>query len=213
MDAISGIEAAAFSGPPVSLISGMPGGLILFRGDAALSHLSSRLISWRLAMRERVLFIDGDNRFNPYPIANLAKRIGRDPGTFLSSIFISRAFTCHQMSSLITRQLGDGIARHRPRLVLLAEPLATFYDESIPHLERKTLLSRAVAALARSAREGTWIVMLASAPSSRKQALLFSMIHHAAQRVFSVQTDEKEILIREETGAFGNRAPQTIGRR
>lgn len=203
MNTIHEIDAPLFSGPPVSLISGMPGGIVLFCGDAALRPLASEMIGWRLAQSERVLFLDGDNCFNPYPITNLAKRIGRDPKLFLSSIFISRAATCHQMTTLITRQLGAGIARHRPRLVLLAEPLATFYDEAVSFTERKTLLSRAVNTLAQQAKEGTWIVVLASPPPpSHKSAPLLAMIRDAADRLFSVRTDEQSILIREENAAI-----------
>lgn len=212
MDTTYEIDAPLFSGPPVSLISGMPGGVIFFCGDAALWPLASEMIGWRLAQSERVLFLDGDNCFNPYPITHLAKRIGHDPRLFLSSIFISRAATCHQMTTLITRQLGIGIARHRPRLVLLAEPLATFYDEAVSFTERKTLLSRAVSTLARQAREGTWIVVLTSPPPpSHKSASLLSMVRNASDRLFSVRTDAQSILIREETLAIGKRPPQRTG--
>ncbi|NKE70501.1 hypothetical protein [Candidatus Manganitrophus noduliformans] len=212
MDTTYKIDAPLFSGPPVSLISGMPGGVIFFCGDAALRPLASEMIGWRLAQSERVLFLDGDNCFNPYPITHLAKRIGHDPRLFLSSIFISRAATCHQMTSLITRQLGIGIARHRPRLVLLAEPLATFYDEAVSFTERKTLLSHAVSTLARQAREGTWIVVLTSPPPpSHKSASLLSMVRNASDRLFSVRTDAQSILIREETLAIGKRPPQRTG--
>lgn len=215
MDTTYELDAALFSGPPVSLISGMPGGVILFCGDAALWTLASEMIGWRLAQSERVLFLDGDNCFNPYPITNLAKRIGHDPRRFLSSIFISRAATCHQMTSLITRQLGAGIARHRPRLVLLAEPLSTFCDEAVSFTERKTLLSRAVNTLVRQAKEGTWIVVLTSPPppSHKSASLLFSMIRNAADRLFSVRTDAQWILIREETRAIEKRPPKPTGRR
>lgn len=212
MDTTYEIDAPLFSGPPVSLISGMPGGIALFCGDAALWPLSAQMIGWRLARSERVLFLDGDNRFNPYPIADLAKRIGRDRSLFLSSILISRAATCHQMATLITRQLGMGIARHRPRLVLLAEPLATFYDEAVSFTERKTLLSRAVSTLVRQAREGIWIVVLTSPPPpSHKSASLLSMVRNAADRLFSVRTNENEILIREENAVIA--PPHRTGRR
>lgn len=211
MDTTYEIDAPLFSGPPVSLISGMPGGIVLFCGDDALWPLSLQMIGWRLAQSEQVLFLDGDNCFNPYPITNLAKRIGHDPRRFLSSIFISRAATCHQMTSLITRQLGAGIARHRPRLVLLAEPLATFYDEAVSFTERKTLLSRAVDALVRQAKEGTWIVVLTSPPPhSHKSASLLSIVRNAADRLFSVRTDAQSILIREESAAIAS--PQRTGR-
>ncbi|MFY9269758.1 MAG: hypothetical protein WAO55_08445 [Candidatus Manganitrophaceae bacterium] len=212
MNPISGIDSALLSGPPVSLISQMSGGIVLFCGDAGLSEISSQLVGWRLARQEQVLFLDGDNRFNPYPIAEWAKRIGADPGRFLSSIFISRAFTCHQMASLITRRLGAAIARHHPRLVLLAEPLATFYDEAIPFGERKTLLSRSIEALVRSAGEGVLIAVLTAPPRPvPKTASLFSILRNAADRLFAVHTDEREIFITEERDDFGG-PPRRIGR-
>jgi len=211
VDTASEIDAPLFSGPPVSLISGMPGGVIFFCGDAALWPLASQMIGWRLSRSEQVFFLDGDNCFNPYPIVRLAKRIGHDPHRFLSSILISRAATCHQMATLITRQLGAGIARHRPRLVLLAEPLATFYDEAVSFTERKTLLSRAVNTLVRQAREGAWIVILASPPpSSHKSASLLSLVRNAADRLLSVRMNENEILIREESAVIA--PPHRTGR-
>lgn len=117
------------------------------------------------------------------------------------------------MTTLITLQLGHGIARHRPRLVLLAEPLATFYDEAISFTERKTLLSRSITTLTRQAREGTWIVVLTSPPPpSHKSASLLSLLRNAADRLFSVSMNENEILIREAGIAIAPPRQQT-GRR
>lgn len=191
-------NSVLFYGPPVSLISPRPGGLYLFFGDPALTLLAPRLIAWRLAQDERVLFLDGDNRFNPYPIVDLAKRLGKEPKDFLSAIFVSRAATCHQMATLITRQLPAAIVRYRCRLAVIASPLQTFYDEAVPFAEAKNLLSRAIPALKEAAREGVWIILLAPLSSrSGRPAAFLPMLKRAADRIFSV-SGEEELLIREE---------------
>lgn len=214
MSVIPENEAAFFSGPPVSLISETGGGFFLFCGDLAAAALPLWMIAWRVLQGERVLFLDGDNRFDLYPIVDLAKRIGHDPKSFLASLFVSRAFTCHQMAVLITNELETGIERHRPRLILLAEPLATFYDEAVPLAEARALLARAVAYLTRVSREGLWVVILtAPPPSSHRRASLFSLISSAADRIFSVRGAQEEVLIQEESNPTGLRAARNPLRR
>jgi hypothetical protein len=172
---------------PRSLISGAKGGLFLFYGDPALFALSPLLAGWRLELGERVLFLDGCNCFDPYPVVALAKRMGRNPQSFLSSLFISRAFTCHQMGSLIFNQLKTGITAHRPRLVILASPLETFYDESVPFVEAKNLLLHLIAALGQMAQDRIFVIL---SPFPRKiagrRAFFLSHIKNRADKIFRI---------------------------
>ncbi|MFQ5580962.1 MAG: hypothetical protein ACE5FZ_10145 [Nitrospiria bacterium] len=186
------MESLALTDPllqefPRSLISDVEGGLFLFYGDPSLFALSPLLAGWRLELGERVLFLDGGNCFDPYPLVAWAKRMGRNPQSFLSALFISRAFTCHQMGSLIFNQLKTGIAAHRPRLVILASPLETFYDESVPFIEAKNLLLHLLTALGQMARDRIFVVL---SPFPRKmagrRAFFLSHIKHRADKIFRI---------------------------
>jgi len=174
-------------GLPRSLISEEKGGLFLLYGDPSLFSLSPLLSAWRLKLGERVLFLDGGNCFDPYSLVALAKRMGRNPQSFLSALFISRAFTCHQMGSLIFNQLKSGIEVHRPRLIILASPLETFYDESVPFIEAKNLLLHLIAALGQMAQDRIFVIL---SPFPRKmagrRAFFLSHIKHRADKIFRV---------------------------
>ncbi|MFQ5598802.1 MAG: hypothetical protein ACE5GK_12225 [Nitrospiria bacterium] len=176
-----------FQDPPLSLISDATGGIFLFYGDPVLFGLAPLLSGWRLSRGERVLFLDGDNRFNPYPLVELAKEIGHDPKSFLSSLFISRAFTCHQMGSLVLNQLQSGISTHHPRLVMLCAPLETFYDEAAPFIEAKNLLLHIVTALARLAPDRIFVI-LSPFPqkSAGRRAFFLSHLKTTAEHIFRV---------------------------
>lgn len=176
-----------FRNPPLSFISDAKGGIFLFYGNPALFGLAPLLAGWRLSCGERVLFLDGDNRFNPYSLVALAKDTGHDPKAFLVSLFISRAFTCHQMGSLVLNQLQSGITAHLPRLVILCAPLETFYDEAVPFIEAKNLLLHIVTALGRLSPERIFVI-LSPFPqkSAGRRTFFLSHIKTAAERIFRV---------------------------
>ncbi len=183
-------EAAPFQGPPLSLISEEGGGISLFYGHPDLFALSSLMAAWRLAQGEAVLFLDGNNRFDPYPLVRLAKERGHNPEAFLSALFVSRAFTCHQMGSLVFQQLQSGLSTHQARLVILADPLATFYDENVPYIEAKNLLMHLLTALQQLA-PGRIFVVLAPYPktSSGRRVFFLSHLKSAAKRIFRVHRE------------------------
>ncbi len=180
-----------FDGPPLSLVSDAAGGLFLFYGDPALFALSPVLAGWRLSLGEPVFFLDGNHCFDPYPLVNLAKTIGQNPKTFLDSLFVSRAFTCHQMGSLVLNQLREAMGSHHPRLVILASPLETFYDESVPLIEARNLLHHLTAALGRLA-PGHIFVVLSPFPkkSAGRRAFFLSYLKEKANRIFRVNRKE-----------------------
>jgi hypothetical protein len=177
-----------FSGPPLSLLSEADRGLFLFEGDPEMTALVPLMAGWRLVLGERVLFLDGDNRFDPYPIVALAKRLGKEPKAFLASILISRAFTCHQMAALILRELPKGIARHRPKLAIVCAPMATFYDEAVPLIETRNLLTRTTEGLERLAKEIQIAILSPDPPVNvGKRARLPALLREKADRIFSVR--------------------------
>jgi hypothetical protein len=178
-----------FPSPLVSILSSAKGGMFLFYGDSALFDLSAPLAIWSLRLGEPVLFIDGDNRFNPYPLTDLAKKIGLDPEPLLLNLQISRAFTLHHMDALINT-LPAQIARYRSKFVILSSPLETYYDEAIPLIEAKNFLRRSIIKLSNLAKKGIFIMVLSPLPpkQAKSRADFLSLFKQKAARSFLVKT-------------------------
>jgi hypothetical protein len=75
------------------------------------------------------------NAFNIYGIIELAKRLGLDPERVLRSVYLSRAFTCHQMSSLVLEKLWDAVKRFESKLVVISDLPRLYLESDIPREE------------------------------------------------------------------------------
>ncbi len=193
---------APFQGPPLSLISDPGGGIFLFYGEADLFALSTLMAGGVLHRGQSVLFLDGAHHFNPYPLVRLAGEMGQNAEDFLARLFVSRAFTCHQMGSLVLNQLREGLTQHQPGLVILADPLATFYDENVPELEARNLWMHLITALQQLAPGQTFVV-LSPYPKHQTGRRVFFLPHlkSCAKRVFQVgrsETDPVHLSLTEE---------------
>jgi len=56
---------------------------------------------------QRVAFVDGNNRFNPYTVSKLAVSLGLSPTKVLESVIIARAFTYEQMVELLENKISE----------------------------------------------------------------------------------------------------------
>lgn len=110
----------------------------------------------------RVYCVDGGNQFNPYRLTELLRARGVDPMPALERIFISRAYTCHQLlgavealarvAAAIPARAADApdagaLPAEGPAsvagVILGVETL--FLDEDLPLYERARLYERALA--------------------------------------------------------------------
>jgi hypothetical protein len=93
----------------------------------------------RLALYTQLHVLDGGNRFNAREVARLLRHLNApDLYQALDSIQVRRAFTCYQMTAL----LEDTPPSSQPSLVI--DLLDTFYDESAPLPERRSLAERCI---------------------------------------------------------------------
>lgn len=93
----------------------------------------------RLALYTPLRVLDGGNRFNAREVARLLRHLNApDLYRSLSGIQVRRAFTCYQMTAL----LEDTPPSSHPSLVI--DLLDTFYDESAPLPERRSLAERCI---------------------------------------------------------------------
>lgn len=110
---------------------------------------------------------DACNRFDPYRFSDWARRSGQDPTEVLSRVFVSRAFTIHQMAAL-ARELVPTLAERRPRpLVVVLGTESLFLDEQVPLFERQHHFRLTMASLVELRQAGVSLVATMTPESSR----------------------------------------------
>ena len=111
------------------------GQLVLFEGKA--SHAFSSLLCVRavlpkpIGLDSDVVFIDGANVFDAYLISEHSIKHQVDPEEVLKRIHVSRAFTYHQLSTLITEKLPHAIDEFKAKLVVVSDITQLYCDPDI----------------------------------------------------------------------------------
>lgn len=93
----------------------------------------------------RIYCVDGGNVFNPAKLIVRLRQCGCDPMPFMQrQLFISRAFTCHQLAAATEELIGPLIDHDDPTLALILGIDRLFLDEDLPLYERRYFFSRVV---------------------------------------------------------------------
>jgi hypothetical protein len=119
------------------------------------SSLGLRYAAEAACGREQVRFICGDNRFDVYAVALLAKQLRHRSEDALSQILVARAFTGYQFEELVRRLTPNEVAG----TVILSGICSTFLDEDIPHNDAARLYYRTLWRLAELAGKGMAILL------------------------------------------------------
>lgn len=78
-----------------------------------------------------VLFVDGGNNFDPYSISDTSVEQGLDPERVLERLHISRAFTHHQLASIIIDKLPHAIEEFKSKLVVVSDITGLYCDPDV----------------------------------------------------------------------------------
>lgn len=129
-------KATALVGPPTLVSSFLP-----FLLAAVASH------GGEVSLRE------GSNRFSPYAVGALARRWGAEPQEVLGRIRLARAFTAHQMVTLV-ETWGDALLARSvlPSLLVASDPTLLCQDVEVPPDESVALQMHMAGVLGRLAR-------------------------------------------------------------
>lgn len=155
------------------------GGIYLIYGEPYVLELAQKMLSRPLLARTPVVVVDGNNRFNLYLYTRMAQYFARRPEEFLRRIKISRAFTCHQMVSLVER-VEKAAERYQTPLVLALDPLATFYDENVPVFETNKLFKKMERTLRDLARHGFKVLLACSDPAPKQRPQYLEALKNTA---------------------------------
>jgi hypothetical protein len=155
-------------------------------GDFAVLHGSPTVSSLALLLCVRaqmpyqlggletnVLFIDGGNTFRLYEVSRLAQLHKLDSRKILERIFISRAFTAHQMTSLVLDELADAVEQYSAKLAILSDFAGLYLDKDVPKEEAKAVFSQLTTYLSRFVEKNRAIVVATYPPHYPSDRSLF----------------------------------------
>ena len=146
-----------------------------------------------------VVFIDGGNTFRLYKIARLAQLHQLNPRQVLEHIFISRAFTAYQLTSLILDKLEETIKNYNAKLVVISDIAGFFLDNDIPHEEAQRVYSQIISYLSSFAKKHQIILIATYLPYSdnKRNSLLQEITCSKANTVlsFSQTTYTREVTL------------------
>lgn len=150
---IEAVDALLVPGPPY------PPRLGLVEGPPGVDRAVLAAVTRALVGGGRVVWVDGGNHFDPYLAARVARTLGVNDRPVLERLFISRAFTAHQMAALVGERLAPGARAREASAVVVSDPLPLFGDPDIPRPEARRLFEATVRALVGLAAERPVVVV------------------------------------------------------
>jgi len=149
------------------------GELVTLQGEAsnALSHLFCvRAINpLPPGLDSDVVFVDGGNVFDSYTVSRHAFNLGLDQERMKLRIHLSRAFTHHQLSSLITEELAQAIDQRDARLAIVSDITALYCDPDVKEKRAAfDLFSKDIRSLAILAEQRNMIIVVTNLQSRSK---------------------------------------------
>jgi hypothetical protein len=186
-------------------------GLSLLAGPAFVLDLGTTLAG-RVALSGRtVLYVDGANAFDPYILSRLAREAGQPPKAVMQRLHLTRAFTCHQLETLIVERLPAAIARYRPGLVVISGWSHLFHDENVPAREAFRLLQNTARRIRSLAEAGQPILAThPEEPVTPRLRPLGEMLTRAADGVARLREEEGLILVAREKPPDPGGVPRTL---
>ena len=174
-------------------------GLLLLTGPPFVLDMGTTLAGWVALRGLTVLYVDGANAFDPYILSRLARDAGQPPKAVMQRLRLSRAFTCHQLETLITDRLPGAIAEYRPGLVVISGWSHLFHDENVPTREAFRLLQNTARRI-RSLTEAGQPILATHPEEPRTQRLrpLGEMVTSTADGVARLREEEGLILVTRE---------------
>jgi len=147
------------------------------------SHALSLLLCVRATLPQGldsdVVFIDAGNLFDTYTISQHIVNLGLESSRVQQRIHLSRAFTHHQVHSLIVEKLTTALDEYGARLAVVSDITALFCDPDVREKkEALDIFRRSVQFLGNTAEQRN-ILIIATNQKTRNKAMTDALIHTA----------------------------------
>jgi len=143
-----------------------------------------------------VLVADGANAFDPYIVSRFARNEGFPPDELLKKIWIARAFTCHQLATLVRERLEARASAEKASLIVLLGPCTLFLDEDVPGEEAVLLFRKTLASVQKMSRRGIFFLMSQSfSRVNKKRSFLLRELTGAAEAVLKLKPEADTLQV------------------
>lgn len=146
-----------------------------------------------------VVFIEGGNTFRLYNIARLAQLHQLDSEKILRNIFISRAFTAYQLTSLIMERLEETVKIYNAKVVVISDIAGFFIDNKVQAQEAQRVYSQIATYLSNFARKHQIIIVATYLPheNSKRNTQLQELTRTYASTVlcFTKTANGREVAL------------------
>ena len=153
------------------------------------ADLAVYLAAFAASLGFKVLVADGANSFDPYVVSRFARQEGFPPEELLRRISVARAFTCHQLATLIRKRLEPFILPGTSPLVVFLGPCTVFFDEDVPGEEAALLFRRTMAKVQEMSRKGVFFLMSQSfSEFNKRRSFLLQELVRASDAVLKLKS-------------------------
>jgi hypothetical protein len=126
-----------------------------------------------------VVFIDAGNLFDTYTISQHIVNLGLESGQVQQRIHLSRAFTHHQVHSLIVEKLTRALDEYGARLAVVSDITALFCDPDVREKrEALDIFRRSVQFLGKTAEQRNMLIV-ATNQKARNKTMTDALMHTA----------------------------------
>jgi len=188
-DLLSRLEEVSFRDEVFNSLFGKLnlGHLVFLHGTQRCLALSELLcVQAQLALTEgglesKAIFIDGGNTFDPCLIAEYAEQLSLDSDKVLENVLVSRAFTFHQLTSLIANNLKPWIDRLNIKLAVISNILKPYCDPDIATKQSSIFFKVALNSLVSTIREKKIVAIVTSLDDEhiRKNSFFKQIAYHS----------------------------------
>jgi hypothetical protein len=169
---------------------------VVFTGDDATLTLGLLTCLRATGKGRPLLIVDGANAFDPFLIADLARKFGMVPHAVLDEIRISRVFTCHQLEALLRGRLQLAVRQFHSKAVYFSGLLDPLLDEEVATQEAFRIFRFIPPVLQRLVRGGVLTVCGCPPPQQVPgREKLFSALCESAAWVFNVTRETDRDLV------------------
>lgn len=173
----------------------IPGDFAVLHGSSAVQSLLTLLciraqLPYQLGgLETNVVFIDGGNSFRLYDISTVAQIHELNPREVLRRIYISRAFTAYQLTSLAFKKLQDTIEKYNSKLVILSNLAQLYLDKDVPTKEAQDIFIQLTTYLSNLAKKHQIIIVATHPPRfwSKKNRFFKEVLCGRANVVASIK--------------------------